>query len=82
MTPTRAQIINAYWVNDLSMHEVADKFDVPLYQLKQLFKQYGILVRHVGGRAGKTNRMRLELMLLPSLQEWRGMRPYRMQREE
>ena len=77
MTPTRADLIASYWLDGLSIKATAVKHGVSRHRAAELFEQYGILKRATGGRghrAGRSatvNQVRLELMLLPSVEEWR-----------
>lgn len=74
MTPSRADLINSYWLDGLSHKKIAKKYCIGRPRLARLFQQHGVLSRKVGGRGGRNkimNRVRLELMLLPSVDEWR-----------
>ena len=87
MTPTRADLIVSYWLDGLSIKATAVKHGVSRHRAAELFEQYGILKRATGGRGHRgsplaINRVRLELMLLPSVSEWRAMRPWRVLRDE
>lgn len=72
MTPSRDQLITDYWIDSLGRDEICRKYRIGKDRLSRLFRQYGILTRQVGGRAKDqhVNRDRLELMLLPSVDEW------------
>ena len=89
VAPTRKQLVTDYWIRGLSIKKIAAKHDdINADRMAKLFKRYGVLIRATGGRghqAGRSatvNQVRLELMLLPSVEEWLAMRPWRVLRDE
>ena len=88
VAPTRKQLVTDYWIRGLSLKKVAAKHGVGIRRMENLFKRHGVLVRAVsgrgnrGGRTATKNQERLELMLLPSVSEWRAMRPWWVLRDE
>lgn len=67
MTVTRSALIKAYWLEGRTLEQTADLFGVSKDTMRRRFQRFGILRRRCNKRA---NRMRLELMLWPSLWEW------------
>ena len=88
VAPTRKQLVTDYWIRGLSIKKIAAKHDdINANRMARLFKRYGVLTRTTGGRGHRgsqpeINQVRLELMLMPSVAEWRAMRPWRVLRDE
>lgn len=77
MTPTRDALIVSYWFKGLSIKKVATAHGVSRCRAVELFEQYNIPIRSLGGRGNRgsptaKNRIVLELMLLPPVEEWDG----------
>ena len=88
IVPTRADLVHCYWLDGLTISATATRCGMSKHCIAKLFKRYGILKRATGGhghrvgRSARVNQVRLELMLLPSVEEWREMRPWWVLRDE
>ena len=68
--PSRAQLIQLYWLDGLGVSEIAPQFGMTQGQLNSHFERLGVLKRARTNSRRGVNRARLEMMLLPSVDEY------------